>query len=390
MARHGENIRKRKDGRWEARVICGYQTNGKARYKYFYGHSYDEVRRRKNELLSGNVSCQTTITPRKETVKTLLEEWLSSVECHVKESTLAKYRFCIHKHIVPELGGILLINLTSDDIEQFKQHKLTDGKMNQKGGLSPKTVTDILSVLKLALLYGEEKKYFSEGQIKIRNPRQARVQIHVLTPDEQQKLVEHILYQEDPSYLGIIIALYAGLRIGEICALRWDDIDFVHGILKVCHTIMRISNYDSEDGNKTKIIIETPKTACSNRLIPLPQFLTDYLALYRKDDQSYVITGKRKFMEPRNYYRKYKRIMKAYQLEGFTFHALRHTFATRCIENGFDIKSLSEILGHADVAITMQRYAHPSMNLKRHHMEKLEMVMFHGQKNGQINQKIAN
>lgn len=382
MARHGENIRKRKDGRWEARVICGHQTNGRARYKYLYGRTYDEVRKRKNELIMGSVSYRTTVTARKETVETLLMEWLDSIENHVKESTMAKYQFYVRTHIIPEIGQIFLIDLTSEDIEKFKNRKLTDGRVDKKGGLAPKTVTDLLAVLKLALAYGEEKRYFVQGQLKIRNPRQVRPQIHILTQEEQRRLLENVLYQDEFSHLGIVIALYAGLRIGEICALRWEDIDLAHGTLRVCRTIMRITNYNSDDSGKTKIIIERPKTQCSNRLIPIPEFLKEYLSRYQKNAQDYVITGKKTFMEPRNYYRKYKHIMKACNLEDFTFHALRHTFATRCIEQGFDVKSLSEILGHADVSITMQRYAHPSMNLKRYYMEKLEVVAFHGKNSG--------
>lgn len=390
MARHGENIRKRKDGRWEARVICGYQPNGKARYKSFYGRTYDEVRKRKNELTAGSISCRVTVKLQKETVETLLEEWLSSIQCRIKESTMAKYQFYAYRHIIPELGEILLINLTNEDIEKFKIHKLTDGRFDKKGGLSPKTVVDMLSVLKLALLYGEERKYFADGQIKIRNPRQFKPQINILTPDEQQRLEKGLLYQQDCTHLGIIIALYTGLRIGEICALRWEDIDFARATLTVCRTIMRISDYSSTESGKTKIIIGPPKTECSSRLIPIPESLMNYLRRYRKDSSYYVVTGKESFIEPRNYYRKYKRIMKTYNLDSFTFHALRHTFATRCVEQGFDIKSLSEILGHADVSVTMQRYAHPSMNLKRYYMEKLEMVTFHGQKNGQEKESSVN
>lgn len=387
MARHGENIRKRKDGRWEARVICGYQADGKARYKYLYGHSYDEVRKRKTELTTGKIPCQINGKAKKETLETLLEEWLDSVQNHVKESTMAKYQFYVYRHIIPKIGQILLINLTSEDIEGFKNYKLTEGRMDKKGGLAPKTVTDMLAALKLALAYGEEKNYFTQSQIKIRNPRQIRPQIHILTEEEQRRLLESILYQEDCAHLGIIIALYSGLRIGEVCALRWEDIDFSHAALNVRRTIMRIYDYHSKDSHKTKIIIERPKTECSNRQIPLPGFFMEYLAQYRKNNQDYVITGRKNFMEPRNYYRKYKRIMQTCNLDNFNFHALRHTFATRCIEQGFDIKSLSEILGHADVSITMQRYAHPSMELKRFYMEKLDMVAFRGTNSSQKKEK---
>ena len=305
-------------------MICGHQANGRTKYKYLYGQIYDEVRRRKYEMTARNLLSQTTIDNKKRTMAELLEEWLNTIQNHVKESTMAKYQYYVRKHIIPEMGHILLSNLSSDDIEQFKNQKLTAGRRDKKGGLSPKTVTNMLSVLKLALAYGEEKKYLFAGQIKIRNPRQNKPHINILTVEEQRILLEHVLNQEDTAYLGIVIALYTSLRIGEICALRWEDIDLVHDTLHVCRTIMRITNYDSARTEKTKIIIETPKTECSNRLIPIPEFLKKYLSHFQKDDSHYVITGKQSFMEPRNYYRKYKRIMKECNLVQFNFHALRH------------------------------------------------------------------
>lgn len=145
---------------------------------------------------------------------------------------------------------------------------------------------------------------------------------------------------------------------------------------------MRIQDTDPNSFSKTKLVIETPKTECSKRSIPLPQFLNSYLLEYRQSPGIFLLTGTTKCMEPRNYYRSYKVILKKCGLEQYNYHALRHTFATRCVEYGFDIKSLSEILGHADVNITLRRYVHPSMELKKEQMERFAKCSVYGRIHG--------
>lgn len=373
MGRRGENIRKRNDGRWEARCICGYREDGRARYKYIYAHTYAEVRNRKNAFLTQ----QSYIAPNSSgspiTVRQLLMDWLKSVKPNVKESTYVKYVFLSERHIVPVLGNISLSTLTSEKIDSFTYNKLNYGSL--KGGrLASKTVVGILSVLKQALAFGAERHYPCPGNLIVRNPRQTLSQIQILSVEEQKILENYAFASGSLTCVGIIISLYTGLRIGEICALRWEDFNFKNNTLYVQRTIMRIADISPDASHKTKIIMERPKTECSNRMIPLPSFLVNYLEEYRRDPSFYVVTGRSSYIEPRGYYLKYKRIMKNCGLQQFNYHALRHTFATRCVETGFDLKSLSEILGHADVSITLQKYVHPSMQLKRQHMETLESV----------------
>lgn len=397
MSRHGENIRKRKDGRWEARCIMGYDLNGKARYKYLYGKSYSEVRDMKNQLASQRLP-QKSITSGFQHSNTaeniritfgqLIGDWLISIRPDVKESTYSKYVFLIEKHILPELGSIQLLYLNNENIEAFTSKKLAEGRLNGAGGLSPKTVSSLLSIIKLTLRFGIERSYICPNNVIVKNPRQTKPDIMILSICEQQKLEEYLFSNPSRIHTGIILSLYAGLRIGEVCALQWGDFNFENNTVTVQRTIMRIQDVSPDAEKKTKVVINRPKTECSYRTIPLPSFLTQYIKNESDREYFYILTGSVSYMEPRYYYLKYKKAMEACDLAHFTYHALRHTFATRCIENNFDLKSLSEILGHANVTTTMQRYVHPSMNLKRQHMDRLENITTHSQ-NSESNEQVT-
>lgn len=240
-----------------------------------------------------------------------------------------------------------------------------------------------MSIIKLVLDFGRERNYGCPEHIVIHGPRQNVPKIQVLKRAEQERLERYIINDFRPECLGILLSLYAGLRIGEVCALRWGDIHFEDRILCVQRTITRIQNVDSQPEERTKIIIGPPKTGNSNRQIPIPESICSLLWNKRKDSSMYLLTGTKHYLEPRNYYTKYKKILQECGISQYNYHALRHTFATRCVENGFDIKSLSEILGHADVSTTLRRYIHPSMELKRQQMERLKMITFCGQTSGQ-------
>ncbi|MCI8465907.1 MAG: site-specific integrase [Lachnospiraceae bacterium] len=390
MARHGENIRKRKDGRWEARLLCGYREDGRARYKYIYGKSYAEVKEARNQFLSRNLLYGVWASEYSRTntkFSSLLSDWLSSVRQNVKESTYSRYQAMVEKHIRPELGGFLLSELSGEIIDQFARKKLYQGNLKKSGGLSPKTVAGFLSVIRLAMDYGAGKGYVCPPHMVIRNPRQKAPEIQILDPGEQRRLETFVLQEKNTVGFGILISLYLGLRIGEVCALRWEDLDIKNGLLSVQRSIQRIPDSGTETDSsvhaKTKIVIDTPKTHSSSRKIPIPSFMLPLFQQYQTEKSCYVLTGSPNYLEPRMYYRKYKQLLKKCGLEHFNYHALRHTFATRCVENNFDIKSLSEILGHANVATTLQRYVHPSLHLKRRHMDRLESVAICGQYSGQ-------
>lgn len=392
MGKHGENIRKRKDGRWEARLISEYDGTGKAKYRSFYGKTYMEAKEKRNAYLRSGAEAQyqqkvNSMDKRKILVSQIMMEWLDSRRDAVKESTYAHYKNLAGTHILPKLGRIPLGSLTPENINQFLKVLLSSGRIDGKGGLSPKTVADIRSVLLLALEYARSSQYPCPDLGKIFSPHVTRPEMKVLTLEQQEKLENYLFRNPGPMELGILITLYGGLRIGELCALQWRDIHFESGTLQVSKTILRIQKEDRDKGKKTQVLISRPKTDSSNRLIPLPGFLLEFLRNFRQGSEVYLITGTKFYLESRMCLEKYKKILKKAGLESHTFHTLRHTFATRCVEKGFDPKSLSEILGHANINTTLQNYVHPSIDLKKEQMDRLEQVSVWGQNKGQNKEK---
>lgn len=372
MGRHGENIRKRQDGRWEARFIVSYDYNGKAKYRYIYGKSYRDVKEKKKTALSiinMNVSVAKESNEKKQ-FRHVTQEWLAKQKSSVKESTYAQYLNVAEKQILPVLGDFFIDELDSSQMEDFFEMKLSGGRLDGTGGLSEKTVADMRSILMQIFSFAQKKGYINAvaglPRISVRPSS-----ISVLSHNEQRKLENVLFTTSEPTCLGILVALYAGLRIGEVCALQWGDFNFEENSVHVCKTLIRIRNDSSEIHAKTKVVIQKPKTQCSIRTIPLPVFLADYFRERQEEPGAYLLTGTKKYLEPRVCLKKYKRMLKLAGLKDYSFHTLRHTFATRCVENNFDIKSLSEIMGHSSVNITMQRYVHPSMDLKRQQMNRL-------------------
>ena len=373
MSKKGENITKRKDGRWEARVIKGYDCSGKALYKYIYGRSYSDAKEKKKQFLSSKQNDRKTAD--NVLYQSILEDFMLYLQNKSKESTYARYEAIICGHIIPKLGNLKLNEITSPRVDSFTKEKLQTGRLNKSGGLSPKRVCDILSVLKLSLNYAEDRG-FSPNPIKISFPRVEQNDIEILSVAEESQLTEYILKSGETQKFGIVLALYTGIRIGELCALTWKDVNIESQTLTINKTIQRIADRDRK--GKTKIIIDTPKTKASVRCIPFPTALTPYIVSGKEcsaGSNSYVLTGSAKYIEPSNYYVKYQKWLRECGITKHSFHSLRHTFATHCIENGFDTKALSEILGHSDVKITLSRYVHPSMAFKRANMEIISGVI---------------
>ncbi len=370
MSRKGENITKRKDGRWEARVICGYDEHHHAQYRYLYGKTYAEAKAKKEYLRADIIQCRGGRIPSAHTVESLAAEFLQHKKTTVKPSTWTHYRYLLATYIPPHMAHMPLARLTTTCIERYALELLQSGGRKQ-GGLSPKTVRDILGLLRSVLGYGAKRRYLSAEILDFASPAYVPPKTAVLARDEQTVLERFATENADSFRLGLCLALYTGLRLGELCALRWSDVNLVGAELSVHRTIRRIP---SENAAKTEILISSPKTRSGVRTIPIPSCLTEYLTAQKSralQDDAYLLTGKDTYIEPANYYMKYKRWLKKLGLPRYSFHALRHTFATRCIESGFDVKTLSEILGHADVRITLNRYVHPSMELKHRQMEKL-------------------
>lgn len=353
MPRKGENIYKRKDGRWEGRYIRYYNIDGKAAFGYIYARTYRDV---KEKLALYKSSPSSSVSKRRKifTYSQLLDEWLWSTRLKVKESTYARYLQLIQAHIRPTMGKYLLSQITLRSIENFIAFQLKSGRLDAKGGLSSKTVADMLTIIKSTLEYANMNNYITHCNLKKLSIKKKENEMRVLTNDEQEALIKELFENMNFSKFGVLLSLYTGIRIGELCALKWEDISLTDSTLKIRKTMQRIQETASISEARTKIAITEPKSKCSIREIPLPGFIIDIAQQLYTSPQAFVLTGSEsRFIEPRTMQNHFKKYVTESGIEKANFHSLRHTFATRCVEVGFEIKSLSEILGHASVNITV-------------------------------------
>lgn len=372
MPRRGENIRKRKDGRWEARFPKGKNEKGKTIYGAVYGSTYKEAKEKRRQRLENPPVDQVSGTDN--SFGNLLALWISDNKVRLKASTLYRYQYLIDTHILPEFGIRSMDSITSTVINSFLSDKLEHGRLDGSGGLSAAYVRSITLIINSALRFGMDQGLCSVGRLKINKPTVMPKELPVLS-SQQQLVLESLLQTDtDETKLGILISLYAGLRIGEICALTWNDIDLNNKVIYVRNTVVRVKSA-AGDSAKTHLIIDTPKTAASLRCIPICSTLLSALtSCATRATSQYVVSYTSNFVSPRTYDYRFKKLLDACQIPRINYHALRHTFATRCIEAGVDVKSLSEILGHGDVSITLNTYVHSSMDLKRIQLEKIACV----------------
>jgi len=387
MAKRGENIRKRKDGRWEGRYPKG-KKDGKTVQGSVFGKTYQEAKEKLVRARAAQSERLKTSGERKEEPLTddfakAAEEWLDSVKPTLKKSSFSKYRNVLDKHLLPEFGERKVVDITRDDVTVFSSRLLASGGRNGKG-LAPKTVAGVISVLKNVMDYIRHVKCVCVIDFDGLGVKQPVKQLRVFSTFEQDRLSAFLLESRNFIGLGILLCLYTGLRVGELCALTWGDISFQEKKLSVTKTMQRIQEPDG-NGHKTSVIIERPKSDCSIRDIPLPDEILSILVDMRQPDGCFFLTGQENaFIEPRTMENHFDRIMKSCEIKNATMHTCRHSFATRCVELGFDIKTLSEILGHASVAITMNRYVHPSMELKQASMNKLSGLLNKASENRKI------
>lgn len=307
------------------------------------------------------------------TFEQVASQWIIAKKPLVKPSTYAVYSGILHNHLLPELGPLEISSASSWDLQSYFAVKLRSGRRDGRGALAPKTVADIRVVLGLILGYAQELGLCTAvgGYVIPIYPVQ---RTQVLTRTDQKLLEQFLLENTGPFETGVLLALYSGVRIGELCALQWKDLSLEEGTVRVEKTLLRIRNMEPGAFTKTRILLQRPKTPCSERTIPLPEDILRCCLPQKRQPEDYILTGNNRYMEPRACLKRYKKILTSADIGDYTFHALRHTFATRCVENGFDIKSLSEIMGHASVKITMQRYVHPTMEMKRQQMNRLTLL----------------
>ncbi len=366
----GENIFRRKDGRWEARYVRGYQPSGKIRYGFCYGRSYKEAKEKVTKL---KCAAAAGGTPRESapdrSFAYLCDRWLQSTQSRVKTATYVKYEAILENHIKPALGSCRPGALSTAMIEDFS------GGLLQKKQLSPKTVRDILTCLRSVIRYAAGQYPGLLPPVEIVCPKETPREMRVLSPAEQRRLTAYLLADMDACRFGVLLALLTGLRIGEVCALRWGDVNLRDGTVCVRATMQRLKDTAGDGGGRTKIVIGPPKSGKSARMIPLTEQAALLCARMRaQSDAAFVLTGTERYMEPRTLQYRLERYTAACGLEGVHFHTLRHTFATRAVEVGFEIKTLSEILGHSSTTVTLDRYVHSSLELKRANMRKLDAV----------------
>lgn len=375
MSKKGENIYKRKDGRWEGRYIRLYDENGKAKYGYVYGKNYSDVKQRLLEKKAYSGSQADMASKCSALYSEVLDAWLQSTRINIKESTYARYSHLIDTHIRSQLGKYQISKISTQLIEGFIENLLSCGRVDNNGGLSAKTVTDILTIVKSTIDYARYNNLVVSCNLSKMTIKKKDKEMRVLCQSEQDALIRVLIADMDLYKFGVLLSLYTGIRIGELCALQWEDLSITNSTLKVRKTMQRIQETNIGASSKTKIIITEPKSDCSIRDIPLPSFLVEIARQFRDHPKAYILSGERgKYIEPRTMQNRFKTYVKESGISDANFHSLRHTFATRCVEVGFELKSLSEVLGHSNVNITLNRYVHSSFELKYSNMNKLAFI----------------
>ena len=366
MARHGENIYQRKDGRYEGRYVLGKKPNGQTRFGYVYGRKYVEVQR----LLLQKKAEHIPSSGLQPSVR--LQDWASfwlenEVLGSVKPSTFQVYRNQMEKHILPYFQNLTLPQLTPPMIYEFLKKLEADG-------LSQTTVKSIFRLLSAALRFAVE-----EGQIakspcqKIKLRSQQRREQRVLTRGEQEKL--QALCMEE---LPVMLCLYTGMRLGEVCALKWTDIDWEKKTVTVLRTVQRMKAENQSLERKTKLVLGVPKSKQSQRRLPLAGFLLEKLkAAFAQTTcpSGFLFGASKQAMEPRTIQRRFSRLVKKAGLTGVHFHTLRHSFATRLMELGVDILTVSALLGHGSAKTTLDFYGHSLFDQQRRAIDSLSSLV---------------
>lgn len=367
MPRRGDNIRKRTDGRWEGRYRV-ISEDGRKRYLSVYGKTYGEVKEKISAemYLSGRAD-SAVLQPVRISGNpqvcdidfcVLMEEWLGEVEQNRKYSTYVKYKKLYTCHIQ---------NVFSSD----KLSQMTNGYIQTHLAaleMSDATRQNVLAVMKQALRYAEKQYGYPMPSLMGCTMQKRPHSIEVMGRMEQIRLIQFLNSDMDISKAGIYLCLFTGIRLGEVCSLKWADIDQNRGLLHVNRTVQRIES--KEGPTKTVLLESPPKSVFSKRVIPMSDSLLSLLIKFKREGQEYVLQKNRP-MEPRTYQNHFKKYLKQIDAPNYNFHVLRHTFATNCVDSGMDIKSLSEILGHSNVQITLNRYVHPSIDTKRKYLNAL-------------------
>jgi len=358
MKKYNIYYRKR-DRRYEGRIYKGKEKNGRRRFKYVFGRTREEVCQKIDRIRSVNnfSKCQKIFSQ-------IFDEWYTSIKHKVKESTAANYVMKAQKHIIPFFNKKSISSVISADVYNFIELK-------KKSGLSNRYISDIIILMKSIFKYAVRIYHIFNPMDEVSLSHKRTSEIRLLDTDEQGKLQQYIAENPNSTTLGIALCMSTGIRIGELCALTWNDIDTQKRILTVRKTIQRIQT--PSENRKTKIIITEPKSESSKRCIPIPECMVNFLEKFKSMPNNYLVSGNEKPVEPRTMQYRFAKILKNVKVPSVHFHALRHIFASNCVKLGFDIKALSEILGHSSVEITLNRYVHSSFEQKIEYMKRITL-----------------
>ncbi len=385
MPRKGENIRQRSDKRWEARYIVRRDENGKAVYRSVYGGSYSEVKeKRLREQAMGILGQAVGAVTRGSngaagindlTFDAVCNEWLDAKRISgVKLSTYNRYYSICHRYLMPGFLDVRCTDITYEIAEKY----ISDIVM-----LSDSTLNSVITIFNSVMELAAQR--YGATPVKIKYRKCERRDIVVPPLDEMQKLIKTMISddvrKQNISKLGIVICLFTGIRIGELCALRWDDIDLENEYIVVEKTIQRIQNIAGNESapavpssgmgrrstGATYLSVTSAKTESSRRVVPLPPLLVTILKGVCHDMHAgaYFLSGNACPVEPRTMQYRFKHYLRDAGVREYNFHILRHAFATRCVELGSDITTLSKVLGHSSVTVTLSKYVHPTLEMKR-------------------------
>lgn len=375
-------------GRWRSVITLGVNADGSPKRKTFYSKTQKEA----IEKLTHAVHAQQNkmcVESSKMKLAQWLPHWLDTyVVTQIRQSTRVSYDTFIQRHIIPMLGNVTLARLTAQRIQEFYNHKLEKGRLDGKGGISPKTLRNLHNMLHKSLEQAVRLQLIPVNPCDAvcLPPRQKR-DVRYLSVDEQKRLQDAV--RDERLGCTVILDLFTGLRLGELLGLKWENIDLNAGYLRVCQTVNRLKSFDSAASTKTQIVVGEPKTKSSKRTISLLDHVVVLLQEHKtrqdaEKEQSFGAYQDNGFvfcnelgqpLDPRSFADFFKRMLKKAGIADINFHGLRHTFATRALEKGIPAKTVSDLLGHSSIVITMDLYTHVTDNVKKEAIEKLKDLL---------------